>query len=223
MHDSRGAPIKVGDRVLIEAKVTELNGGDENFCCCSVEVVLPDQAGGEKVMSRRPALKAMSTKMLTKIGVAVMLLLAFVSLADAGPFRRLVGRGGSNCPGGVCPTPQAQNSQDCPGGVCPVPQATETVSLLASRSLAKETFAGALQKHLGAKANKTKDERHILNILNAPDSPKRDRQLARMEGHVRLELGIPAAQDVNWASFNWPAFFQQILAILIQLLPLLLG
>ena len=68
MHDSRGAAIKVGDRVLIEAEVTELNGGDENFCCCSVKVLLPDQTGKDKVMEHRPTVTAMSTKMLTKVG-----------------------------------------------------------------------------------------------------------------------------------------------------------
>lgn len=68
MHDSRGAEIKVGDRVLIEAEVTELNGSDENFCCCSVVVVVPEQVGQEKVMNHRPTVSAMSTKMLTKVG-----------------------------------------------------------------------------------------------------------------------------------------------------------
>lgn len=74
MHDSRGAPIKVGDRVLIEAEVTELNGSDENYCCCSVKVVLPDQANKEKVMEHRPTISAMSTKMLTKVGAVVTIL-----------------------------------------------------------------------------------------------------------------------------------------------------
>src|SRR3990167_6181957 len=86
MHDSRGAEIKVGDRVLIEAEVTELQGGDENFCCCAIKVVLPDQAGKEKVMEHRPTLSALSTKMLTKIGAAVIALILFALPAFAQPY-----------------------------------------------------------------------------------------------------------------------------------------
>ena len=66
MHDSRGASVKVGDRVLIEGEITQC-GGDENFCCCTVRVILPDQAGKEKVMEHRPEISALSTKMLTKV------------------------------------------------------------------------------------------------------------------------------------------------------------
>ena len=78
MHDSRGAEIKVGDKVLIEAEVTELNGGDENFCCCTVAITLPEQSGQAGVMNHRPTVSAMSTKMLTKIGTKVITSLALL-------------------------------------------------------------------------------------------------------------------------------------------------
>lgn len=74
MHDSRGAALKVGDRVLIEAEVTELQSGDENFCCCAVKVVTPEQPNKEKVM-QPPVFQAMSTKMLTKVGAMIVLFL----------------------------------------------------------------------------------------------------------------------------------------------------
>lgn len=80
MHDSRGASLKVGDRVLIEAEVTELQPqADENFCCCAVKVVTPDHPGEEKVMSP-PVFSAMSTKMLTKIGATCILTFACLML-----------------------------------------------------------------------------------------------------------------------------------------------
>ena len=78
MHDSRGAEIKVGDKVLIEAEVIELNVGDENFCCCTVAITLPEQSGQAGVMNHRPTISSMSTKMLTKIGTKVITSIALL-------------------------------------------------------------------------------------------------------------------------------------------------
>src|SRR5580692_7497103 len=76
MHDSRGAPLKVGDRVLIEAEVCQLSeGGDENYCCVDVQVIAPEQVNKDKVMSP-PKFTSLSTRMLTRVGAAVMLVLA---------------------------------------------------------------------------------------------------------------------------------------------------
>lgn len=84
MHDSRGAALKVGDRVLIEAEIVNLStGGDENYCCVDIQVVTPDQVGREKVMAP-PKVSAMSTKMLTKVGAVACLLLLAASSASAG-------------------------------------------------------------------------------------------------------------------------------------------
>lgn len=83
MHDSRGAALKKGDRVLIEAEITQLNeGGDENYCCVDVQVVTPDQPDKKKVMEP-PLFSALSTKMLTKIGATVCLLFAIAMPALA--------------------------------------------------------------------------------------------------------------------------------------------
>lgn len=83
MHDSRGAALKVGDRVFIEAEITSLaTGGDENYCCVDVKVVTPDQPNKEKVM-QPPSFSALSTKMLTKIGVALIALFVFATFANA--------------------------------------------------------------------------------------------------------------------------------------------
>lgn len=68
MHDSRGAELKVGDRVLVEAEIVNLStGGDENYCCVDIQVVTPEQVGKDKVM-QPPKFSALSTKMLTKVG-----------------------------------------------------------------------------------------------------------------------------------------------------------
>lgn len=108
MHDSRGASLKVGDRVLIEAEIIELNsGGDENFCCVGVKVVTPDQPKRELVM-QAPTFSALSTKMLTKIG-ALLLLLIFTVPADAQLFRRVF-RGPGGCENGQCAVPQMVQS-----------------------------------------------------------------------------------------------------------------
>ena len=67
MHDSRGAELKVGDRVLIEAEVKELQAnGDANYCNVTVQVVTPQQANGTPMIP--PSLSAINTKMLTKVG-----------------------------------------------------------------------------------------------------------------------------------------------------------
>jgi len=68
--------LKVGDRVLIEAEVCQLSeGGDENYCCVDVQVIAPEQVNKDKVMSP-PKFTSLSTRMLTRVGAAVMLVLA---------------------------------------------------------------------------------------------------------------------------------------------------
>lgn len=66
MHDSRGARLKVGDRVLIEAEVTELQeGADPNYCNVHVKVVTPQQRDTTPMV---PPGVTINTKMLTKVG-----------------------------------------------------------------------------------------------------------------------------------------------------------
>lgn len=67
MHDSRGAQLNVGDRVLIEAEVKELcAGADPNYCNVTISVVTPEQR--DKTPMVPPTLSAINTKMLTKVG-----------------------------------------------------------------------------------------------------------------------------------------------------------
>lgn len=67
MHDSRGAELKVGDRVLIEAQVTDLSPqADPNYCNVRIRVVTPDQR--DKTPMAPPTIDAINTKMLTKVG-----------------------------------------------------------------------------------------------------------------------------------------------------------
>lgn len=83
MHDSRGAEVKVGDHVLIEAEVVQVaTGGDENYCVADVQVVTPDQPGKEKVMPP-PKVTSLSTRMLTKVGLFLSMFLVASSTASA--------------------------------------------------------------------------------------------------------------------------------------------
>lgn len=67
MHDSRGAELKIGDRVFIEAEVKELQPqADPNFCNVIVQVVTPMQRDGTPM--HPPSIDAINTKMLTKVG-----------------------------------------------------------------------------------------------------------------------------------------------------------
>lgn len=67
MHDSRGAQLKVGDRVIIEAEVKELQpSADADYCNVTIQVVTPEQTN--KTPMSPPSLSAINTKMLTKVG-----------------------------------------------------------------------------------------------------------------------------------------------------------
>jgi hypothetical protein len=82
MHDSRGAQLKVGDRVLIEAEVKELQpNADADYCNVTIQVVTPEQTN--KTPMSPPSLSAINTKMLTKVGAVILLLFAFASSAFA--------------------------------------------------------------------------------------------------------------------------------------------
>lgn len=70
MHDSRGASLHVGDRVLIEAEVTRLYpGSDPDYCNVEVTVITPDQSSPTEMSP--PSISAINTKMLTKVGPCV--------------------------------------------------------------------------------------------------------------------------------------------------------
>lgn len=89
------------------------------------------------------------------------------------------------------------------------------------RALNGKTFAGALQTQLAKKEKLSPGERRLLRILNSEDSPRRDRQLARMERIVRADLNLPAG-PADWGAIDWPSVLVQVLQLLVQLLPLFL-
>src|SRR5690242_12456094 len=91
MHDSRGAALKVGDRVLIEAEITQLGTDPTNeYCNVTIQVVTPDQAKPTPMVP--PTLSAINTKMLTKVGAAAILaflaFFLFATTATAQPYNQ---------------------------------------------------------------------------------------------------------------------------------------
>ena len=145
-------------------------------------------------------------KILVLSTVAVLL---SALLADAGPLRRLFPRLGSNsCPSGQCETTQAK----------PV----EAFGALPMRALNGKSFAGALQKELAERGSQSLAERRIMRILNSPDSDRRDRQVTRMERHVRVHLDLSPTAAIDWSAINWAELFAVILELLKKLLPLIL-
>lgn len=158
---------------------------------------------------------------MRRLSLVLLALLFFAAaVIDAGPIRRL------NLFPRLRPAPTAPSE---PREVVPSEKVTPVaaheiapVTMHAARALNKKSFAGALQGQLASKGRLTIGEKHILNILNAPDSAKRDRQLKRMERHVRAELDLHPTEAVDWSAIDWPTLFQTILQLLLKLLPLLL-
>lgn len=103
-----------------------------------------------------------------------------------------------------------------------LPMQGEAVQQVRS-DLDPKSFAGALGNQLAKKDKLTRQEKHIATIINSPDSPRRDRQLLRMERHVRAHLDLHPTDAVDWSrDIDWPTLLQTILQLLIKLLPLFL-
>jgi len=62
MHDVNGHPLKVGDKVLIPAEITELQSGAEDYCNVSVETTLGRRPDGSK-----ERISAINTGVLVKV------------------------------------------------------------------------------------------------------------------------------------------------------------
>lgn len=85
-HDSRGALLKKGDRVLVEGVLTEDPSADGGYCNANVKFVTPEQRDPPPMV---PPNNVFNTRMLTKVGVAAILfavLLSLPAVAEAGPF-----------------------------------------------------------------------------------------------------------------------------------------
>lgn len=89
MHDSRGAPLKVGDRVLLEAEVTSCQADDNGYCNVTVATVTPDQmqAGVDSKPPMSPTSLTLNTRMLTRVGHVLTPPEAVVDPSDATPNR----------------------------------------------------------------------------------------------------------------------------------------
>lgn len=61
------------------------------------------------------------------------------------------------------------------------------------------TFELALRRHLEAKPviSRTRDENRVLEILDWPESNRKERVIKRMERHVRVELDA-GDDEINW-------------------------
>jgi hypothetical protein len=67
VHDSRGAKLNVGDRVIVECEITELQPeADPNYCNVYIKAITPDQRDATPMSP--PSNMVFNTKMLTKVG-----------------------------------------------------------------------------------------------------------------------------------------------------------
>ena len=89
-------------------------------------------------------------------------------------------------------------------------------------------FAAELKSHLEADPKLSRRGKKVLELLNARPSKRKDRQIARMEAHVTVELramgavGFAGEGAIDWSAIDWQKLLMTILEILIKLLPLLL-
>lgn len=86
-----------------------------------------------------------------------------------------------------------------------------------------KTFAEVLREQVAARANKrSRPVRRLRRLLDAKPSRRRDRILARMEAHARVELaerGLVVGED--WGAVkerDWKSFFDGLLKFLLALL-----
>lgn len=105
MHDSRGAPLKVGDRVFLEAELTSVQESDNGYCNVSVTTVTPEQmqSGADSKPPMSPSSLTLNTRMLTKVG-AILLLALLLALPAMAQDDVVSGQAGL---AGALPTPQA--------------------------------------------------------------------------------------------------------------------
>lgn len=82
-------------------------------------------------------------------------------------------------------------------------------------------FEDALRDQLERDPALSRRGRRILAILNDVPTVRRARKIARMENTVRSSLGVGATAAVEWAEIDWKPFIQQLLELLLKLLPLL--
>ncbi len=93
-HDSRGALLKKGDRVLVEFELSDEPSADNGYCNANCVAVVPDQK--EKPPMSAP-MCVFNTRMLTKVGASLCMAIA-IGLMLVG----LASPALAQCPGGAC-------------------------------------------------------------------------------------------------------------------------
>jgi hypothetical protein len=79
-HDSRGALLKKGDRVLVEFELTDDPTADEGYCNANCTAVVPEQTAKPPMV---PPHVVFNTRMLTKVGALVLWAVALCTAAGA--------------------------------------------------------------------------------------------------------------------------------------------
>lgn len=123
-HDSRGALLKKGDRVLVEGILTEDPSADGGYCNAHVKFVTPEQRDPPPMS---PPNDTFNTRMLTKVGTAavVLLLMILPAVANAWPWNR--GNVQTFCSGPGCKAGYVQS--------VPVPVVRQTVPVRRSNTV----------------------------------------------------------------------------------------
>ena len=66
-------------------------------------------------------------------------------------------------------------------------------------------------------------QRHLNRVDRIRSPDRKARVLARMEGHVRLHLGLNLTDAIDWSTIDWPSVLKIIIQLLIAILPLILS
>ena len=87
------------------------------------------------------------------------------------------------------------------------------------------TFADALLKAMDDQPKQGRRGILLIDFLMSRPSRRKDRQLARMEKHTRVQLGIHEDDVVDWggAGINWKKILGPLLDLLLKILPLILA
>ena len=59
-------------------------------------------------------------------------------------------------------------------------------------------------------------------VLGWPDSPRKDRVMARMERHAAAALNQPVGTLIDWSNVDWHTVIVDVIRVLAAILPLLL-
>ena len=83
-------------------------------------------------------------------------------------------------------------------------------------------FADALMKAMDDQPKQGRRGVYVRELLHARTSKRKERQLARMEKHARVQLGIHEDDVVDWSAKDWKKILGPLLDLLLKILPLIL-